>query len=312
MKYFIIHSGKDWLSHVKPLVESWANYCDKKAKFIVLNGTQEDWLDDATAKIRQAEKIIYVVGENSSKSENIEKEIAIALREKKPIYLYKLAEEYPINKVLENSLKNCCIENGELNGELVISKGTNNVALLDSKSIYSAFQQDASQILQDLPGSKFDDDEKLLEQYKIYVKTSEDLVKRKQTVNSFYVTLNSILLGAIVSVLCAIGELPLLGPVNICWIIAGFAAIIGIVICYSWISILNSYADLNSSKMQVIINIEQHLALNLFDTEWTFVTQKLGNRRYKSFSQKEKFIAYLFGALYILLVILGVILAILL
>lgn len=310
MKYFVIHSGQDWLNYVKPLIESWANYCDNKSKFIVLNGTQEDWIDDATAKIRQAEKIIYIIGENSSKSENIEKEINIALREKKPIYIYKLSEHFKMNKVLESGLKNSYIESGDLNGEIVISKGLSNIFLVDCETVYSVLKKDTLEIIQDLPGLAFDNDEKLLEQYKIYVKTSEDLVKRKQTVNSFYVTLNSILLGAIISVLCAIGDLPLLGSINICWIISGFAAVIGIIICYSWISILDSYSALNSSKMKVIINIEQHLALNLFDTEWAFVTQKLGNKRYKSFSQKEKSIAYLFSALYIILVVVGIILAI--
>lgn len=310
MKYFVIHSGQDWNNYVKPLIETWLSYCDNKSKFIILNGTQDDWLDDATAKIRQAEKIIYIIGENSSRSQNIEKEISIALREKKPIYIYKLSENYEVNKVLESSLNDNYVESGELDGELILRKGLSNIVLLKPETVYTALQKDSLEIIEDLPASCFNDNVKLLEQYKIYVKTSEDLVKRKQTVNSFYVTLNSILLGAIISVLCAIGDLPILGGVNICWIIAGFAAIIGIVICYSWLSILNSYSALNSSKMKVIINIEQYLALNLFDTEWAFVTKKLGNKRYKSFSQKEKSIAYLFGALYIILVFLGTILAI--
>ena len=310
MKYFVIHSGKDWEVHVKPLIETWLSYCDNKSKFIVLNGTQEDWVDDATAKIRQAEKIIYIIGETSSKSLNIDKEISIALREKKPIYIYKLSEDYEINKILESELNDSHIESGKLEGELIIHKGLSNIVLLKPETVESVLKKDSLEIIGDLPGVSFNDDEKLLEQYKIYVKTSEDLVKRKQTVNSFYVTLNSVVLGAIISVMCAIGDMPKLGSVNICWIISVFAALIGIVICYSWISLLDSYSALNSSKMKVIINIEQHLALNLFDTEWAFVTQKLGNKRYKSFSQKEKFIAYLFGALYIILVILGIVLAI--
>ena len=310
MKYFVIHSGKDWENHVKPLIETWLSYCDNKSKFIVLNGTQEDWLGDATAKIRQAEKIIYVIGENSSKSENIEKELSIALHEKKPIYIYKLSENYEVNKVLENGLNDSYVEIGELNGELILHKGLSNIVLLKPETVDSILKKDSLEIIEDLPGISFNDDVKLLEQYKIYVKTSEDLVKRKQTVNGFYVTLNSVLLGAIISILCAVGDLPLLGSVNICWIISCFAAIIGVVICYSWLSILDSYSTLNSSKMKVIINIEKHLALNLYDTEWAFVTQKLGNKRYKSFSQKEKFIAYLFGSLYIILVALGIILAI--
>ena len=89
MRYFVIHSGSDMEKSVKPLIEFWAQNCTA-AQFIILNGTQETWEADAVAKIRQAEKVIYIVGKNSHASPNIEKEIGIALKEKKFIYVVKL------------------------------------------------------------------------------------------------------------------------------------------------------------------------------------------------------------------------------
>ena len=310
MKYFVIHSGRDWEPNVQPLLNNWLNYCDNKSKFIVLNGTQSNWVDDATAKIRQAEKVIYVVGETSSESPNIATEISIALREKKSIYIYKLQENYKLNKILDIYLNsNEVNEIGEVEGESIIYRGNSSVRLMQQDAMIAALRSDAAEILEDLPGLSFNDDQTLLEQYKLYVKTSEDLVKRKQNVNSFYVTLNSVLLSAIITAICAMSNMPKLGDVNISNLIAIFAAVVGLIICYSWISILNSYSTLNSSKMKVIIYMEKFLAVNLFDTEWAFVTQNLGNKKYKPFTKKEKSVAYIFGALYIVIIIANVILA---
>ena len=103
MRYFVIHSGSDMEKSVKPLIEFWAQNCTA-AQFIILNGTQETWEADAVAKIRQAEKVIYIVGENSHASPNIEKEIGIALKERKFIYVVKLNGKYILNKSVESLL----------------------------------------------------------------------------------------------------------------------------------------------------------------------------------------------------------------
>lgn len=309
MKYFIIHSGKDWDDEVQPLLNSWLKLSENNLKFIVLNGAQTDWISDATAKIRQAEKVIYVVGEKSSESPNIATEISVALREKKTIYIYKLKEHYRLNQILENYLSNDRIkEDGEVEGEHIFYKN-NMIKILDKDSMIKTLKNDAMEILQDLPSSCFKDSKKLLEQYKIYVKTSEDLVKRKQNVNSFYVTLNSIILSAIITIICAMDSFPKLGHVNVSSIISIFSSVIGLVICYSWLSLLDSYSILNSSKMKVIIYIEKYLAVNLYDTEWSFVTKKLGEKKYKSFTKKEKSVAYIFGILYVSIIIASIILA---
>ncbi|MDE6441837.1 MAG: TIR domain-containing protein [Clostridia bacterium] len=309
MKYFVIHSGIDWKEQVENLVNEWTKMYEG-ANFIVLNGSQSNWIDDATAKIRQSEKVIYVVGKESYKSENIDKEIAIAIKEKKPIYIYKLNDSYLLNKSLEPFIVNQNVEPGDVDGEIIFRKGKSFVTEINSKNIDSHITRDVTDIMKYLPAKNFTDDKTLFDQYKMFVETSEELVKRKQSVNSFYVTLNSVILGAIISIMCAINDLPILfGLVKVSLIISVFTSLVGLIVCFSWISILNSYADLNASKMKIIEFIEHHLAVNLYETEWSVMTQKVGKKKYKSFSKKERFVAILFAALYVIIVIVGIFLA---
>ena len=309
MTYFIIHSGADWQEQVEPLINEWSQRFDG-ARFIVLNGNQKDWIGDATAKIRQAEKIIYVVGKTSAQSENIEKEISIAIREHKTFYVYKLDASYAVNASLGHYLDNKTAAPGEAEGEIIFGKGRRFVTIVDKTSIGGMIESDVKDAMKYLRAKHFSDRATLMEQYKIFVQSSEDLVKRKQSVNSFYVTLNSVLLGAIVSILCAVNDLPVLfGIIKVSFLISVFTAIIGFVICFSWLSLLNSYADLNSSKMKIISSLERDLAVNLYETEWEVMTQKVGKRKYRSFSKKEKTVAILFGVLYALIMVFGLVLA---
>jgi len=81
-------------------------------------------------------------------------------------------------------------------------------------------------------------------------------------------------------------------------LLSAFLAIMGLVICISWITLLNSYGDLNASKMAIIGCIEEHLALKLYDTEWALLTRRIGNRKYRSFTVKEVGVAKIFMGLY--------------
>ena len=98
MNYFIIHSGSDYKA-VEALINVWSTE-HPKSKFALLKGTKSDWYDDARARIRAAQKIIYIVGESSSKSENIDWELNTAFSEGKDIYVYKLKKEYNLNKLI--------------------------------------------------------------------------------------------------------------------------------------------------------------------------------------------------------------------
>lgn len=297
LKYFVIHSGKDF-DVAKKLMDSWTELYDN-AQFIILEGDQENWEGDATARIRECGKVLYLVGEKSAESPYIQIELNIANKENKEIYVYKLDENNRINDCLLKNDKGTNTSMGEYEGEFVIGKTKSRIFILDKEQLSKKMKKDSQEIEIILKGLDFSDKDILMEQYKMFVQTSEDLVNRKQSVNTFYVTLNSILLSGIVSVICAAGEiLQLSSGNNIIYAISAFLSVIGIVICCSWITLLNSYSDLNASKMAIIGCIEERLALKLFDTEWALLTRRIGNRKYKSFTVKEVAVAKIFLGLY--------------
>lgn len=103
--------------------------------------------------------------------------------------------------------------------------------------------------------------EHLLAQYKLYVEMTDHVNSRRQTANTFFLSINTALIG-------------LLGYINpnyasqsemtFLWIIA----VAGISLGYLWYRIMRSYLDLNTAKFQVIHNIEKHLPLTPYAAEW--------------------------------------------
>lgn len=109
---------------------------------------------------------------------------------------------------------------------------------------YGLFNGSPSELNQDI----------ILEQYKLFLQTSEDLVSRRQNVNSFYISISS-----------------------------ASVAVMG-----------GGYGNLNSSKMKIISNIEKQLPLSLFDTEWAALSDELNRKKYVSFTESEQMIPRLF------------------
>ena len=301
MKYFVIHSGKDFDS-VALLIEKWSRINDN-IQFILLEGNQDNWEGDATARIRECAKVLYIVGESSADSPYIQIELDITNKENKDIYVYRLKENHRVNDCLLQMNETSHSQSGEYEGEIIIGKLRKRIYFLNEAELEKRFYADSQEIELILKGSGFDDKGTLMEQYKMFVQTSEDLVSRKQSVNTFYVTLNSLFLSAIVSVICVAGDSLLFADNSmIVYLISGFLSVIGIVICSSWVTLLNSYADLNASKMAIISCIEERLAVKLFDTEWALLTRRIGKRKYQSFTVKEIAVAKIFLYLYILLI----------
>lgn len=302
MKYFVIHSRAD-LDRVHELIGEWTSrYVN--AQFIMLDGNQENWEGDATARIRECGKVLYAVGEKSAASPFIETELDIVRREHKDVYVYPLAPGNPINDSLKTKGTVEAV-GGEFEGETVFSKTKAHVFVCDDAELNRRLKKDSEEIEMILKAADFDNKDVIMEQYKMFVQTSEDLVSRKQAVNTFYVTLNSILLGGIVSVFCALPDF-LTGHSYLIYLLTVFLSAIGVTVCLSWITLLYSYSDLNSSKMAIISCIEEHLALKLFDTEWAILTRTIGNKKYKSFTVKEVAIAWIFFTLYIILAVASV------
>lgn len=161
------------------------------------------------------------------------------------------------------------------------------------KGYYNIFSPVYEQMDDELKSARKDE---LLEQYKMFQKTSEDLINRRQAVNSFYISVNSALV-ALVGIVMGWVEAPAKN-----YIIA-FMCLTGVILSISWSNLLESYGTLNSAKMKVINLIEEQLPIALYDVEWKVMSDKLNNKKYVSFTSSEKRIPLIFAIVYVMIVL---------
>src|SRR5947208_1921235 len=104
----------------------------------------------------------------------------------------------------------------------------------------------------------------LLEQYKLYVQMADKISERRQSANTFFLTINTALV-AMLGIVWPPTE-QIIRPV---WYL--IVSMAGLALCFSWYRLLRSYRDLNSSKFRVVHAIEQLLPIRPYDAEWTSV-----------------------------------------
>jgi hypothetical protein len=130
----------------------------------------------------------------------------------------------------------------------------------------------------------------LLEQYKLYVETAENVSKKRQTANTYFLSLNSFLL--ILS-----GYLTTIKTIRF-QLLVFIIISAGIFICTFWISNLQSYRSLNSAKYKLIHEMEKQLPIKLFDEEWTLLGRGENKKTYLKLSVVEQRVPIIFIILY--------------
>lgn len=125
----------------------------------------------------------------------------------------------------------------------------------------------------------------LLEQYKLYQSSAENISTRRQTANSFFVTINTALI-ALISYL----NFGSTKSTEYYWLVA----LGGISISYMWYRLMRSYRDLNSAKFKVIHEIEKCLPISPYDAEWEAVGRGENSKLYLPFTHVEIFIPWVF------------------
>src|SRR5437870_5073344 len=110
--------------------------------------------------------------------------------------------------------------------------------------------------------SSSDQQRNLLEQYKLFVQTSESVVARRQTVNTFFLSVNSFLLSAI-GVFWKAGVSRQVGGLGLVLL-----ASTGILLCVAWRRLVRSFSQLNTGKFEIIHLLEEHLPAAVFKAEW--------------------------------------------
>ena len=136
-----------------------------------------------------------------------------------------------------------------------------------------------------------------MEQYKLFVETSERLVARRQVVNTFFLSANALALSALGLFAKEASQSPLVA--------LGIVAIAGaaLVLCVAWKTLVGSYRQLTSGKFAVIDRLEDRLPAALFRGEWAALGAGEDPKVYKPFTATEQRVSKTFIAVYGLIAI---------
>ena len=132
----------------------------------------------------------------------------------------------------------------------------------------------------------------LLEQYKVYVQSAENVSSRRVASSRYLLTLNAALV-ALYGVQSA-------GFGQSYWTL--LVPVIGISVSVLWFLIIKSHADLNRVKFDVIHELEQHLPAQMYKYEWERAQHGRG-KSYRAVTAIERWIPALFAGLHVVLAI---------
>ena len=133
-----------------------------------------------------------------------------------------------------------------------------------------------------------------LEIYKLYVQMADNISVRRQSANSFFLAVNT----AIIGVVGYVGGTS--GKWN--WIIS----LAGMVLCYAWYRLIRSYKDINSGKFKVVHEIEKELPLSPYEAEWEALGRGKDPKLYLPFTRIEIWVPGIFGALHAIVLLLSI------
>ena len=131
----------------------------------------------------------------------------------------------------------------------------------------------------------------LLEMYKIFLEMMDRISSRRQSANSFFLSINTAIVALVgyVQLGKKAGE-----SVDFYWVV-GLA---GMVLCYTWYRLTKSYKDLNSAKFKVILEVEKKLPISPYDAEWETLGKGKNAKLYLPFTKVEMAVPWIFFALH--------------
>lgn len=132
----------------------------------------------------------------------------------------------------------------------------------------------------------------LVEQYKLYVNSAENVSARRIASSRLFLALNAGLV--------ALYGIQPSGFARNGWALA--VPLVGIAVCLLWDRIIRSHRDLNSVKFDLIQEIERHLPATPYTSEWRLVKQGKG-KTYREVTGIERWIPWTFLVLHVVLLV---------
>ena len=240
----------------------------------------ENWRREVRDCIRRADLTIVICGEHTHDAPGVAAEITIAREEGKPYFLLRGAEKEDLHQTTHGSQhrRNAQLDLGESKAadrgrrQLMCGESSNSLFQFTGETYGGSFKAD------------------LLEQYKLYVQSAENVSARRVASNRYLLTLNAALV--------ALYGLQSAGFGQSYWTL--LIPVMGIPVSLLWYLIIKSHADLNQVKFGLIHEFEQHLPAALYKHEWKLADEGRG-KSYRAVTTIERWIPILFAALHIVL-----------
>ncbi|MGY2898205.1 hypothetical protein ACVKXF_000828 [Curtobacterium sp. PvP017] len=139
-----------------------------------------------------------------------------------------------------------------------------------------------------------------IELYKVMVASSEALVARRQGVNTFFLTLNGVVLTALGLIVGKglVSYLEVFGLIGL--------SVTGGILALAWRGLLVSFSQLNTGKFAVINQIEAFLPAAIYAGEWVALGEGKRPDLYKSSTSRELWTPKTFFVVYCLATLLEV------
>lgn len=128
----------------------------------------------------------------------------------------------------------------------------------------------------------------LLEQYKLFVESAQRVSEKRITTSNYLLTVCSTLL-----TLFGIASGLHIGGL---WLL--IIPMAGLLVSFTWYSLVVSYKNLNTAKFEVIHELENHLPAGLFRHEWYCCDHGRG-KAYRPITHWERWIPVIFAAVYV-------------
>ena len=134
-------------------------------------------------------------------------------------------------------------------------------------------------------------DEAILELYKVYLEMADRVSQRRQSSNSFYLSINTVFLTGFAFFGASSGQ-PI-AVITVC--------ILGFAMCLMWSRSISSYSDLNSGKFSILNAIEEMLPIAPYSEEWEVLERGTNRKRFRPFHKVERAVPVIFSALYLMI-----------
>ncbi len=138
--------------------------------------------------------------------------------------------------------------------------------------------------------------ESYLKQYKLYLDYLDRLSDRRQTANTFFLTLNTGLCAA----LAFLSSKDAAEEIRRLYFVIPLA---GIVLSVFWQRLVSSYRQLSTAKFEVVHQMEQFLPMSPYKSEWSILGGGKDRSKYIPLTHVEVWVPRLFIAMYVLLIV---------